>query len=378
MNKEEYQLIEDCKLGDDSAKEFIYKKYAPVMLGVCLRYVNNRMQAEDIVQESFITAFEKINQLKNNSSIEWWLKKIVINNALKFLKNQQYEPDIDDINETTINLDDETGGEGVKDKILNADISQEDMLSVINSLPPGFKTVFNLYVFENYKHQEIAKELGISQGTSKSQLLRARKLIQKRLFELIKEKEKKKKKVFLSSLIITMDNNFEYIDKLAKEKLGNFTKIPLTGTEKIISATSNASKATASLGVKAKLLALVTKKIVLITSVVISTTGITYLIINNNQSDNNDKVITAPAAVKQNNDDNLKIETTGNTENTHQNSQNIQKQITTSKPNQTKQTSNKNTDVTHEVVHVKKIIKVKKKKIIIDTIRKTDTLRIKK
>jgi RNA polymerase sigma-70 factor (ECF subfamily) len=375
MNKKEYQFIENCKLGDDSAKEYIYKRYAPVLLGVCLRYINNRMQAEDIIQESFITAFEKINQLKNNASIEWWLKRIVINNALRFLKSQQYESDINDINEITIDSGSESGG-GAKGEILKADISQEDILLVISSLPTGFKTVFNLYVFENYKHHEIAEKLGISQGTSKSQLLRARKLIQKKLFELIKEREKKKKKkVFLSSSIITMDNNFEYIDKLAKEKLGNFTKVPLTGVEKIISVTSNISQST-TLGIKAKLLTLISKKVILITSVVVSTTGITYLIINNNNPDNDNKVITAPA-VKQNDKGNLKIETVNNNiEDVQKTLQKEQKQITT-KSNKIK-TTNKNTKAHHKTIHIKKVIKVKKQKIIIDTIKKTDTLRIKR
>ena len=224
MEEENYQQIENCKHGDVLAKEWLYKKYAPVLLGICLRYIDDRMLAEDILHESFIVIFSKLYQLKQNTAIEGWMKRIVINSALKYLKSNDILFDINEINEMDIETDDVS----VKEELLRAEnLSQDDMLSVINSLPSGFRTVFNLYVFENCKHDEIAKKLGISVGTSRSQL-RARKLIQKRLHELIemKKKEEKKERVYLSSIFIFMNGDLDYIDKLVFDKLNGYLVTP--------------------------------------------------------------------------------------------------------------------------------------------------------
>ncbi len=368
MEKKEFQLIEKCKTGDASAKEWIYKKYAPIMLGVCLRYVNNKMQAEDILQESFITIFDKIDQLNDNKAFRGWIKRIIINNSLSFLKKQERLLNIDEINENTIDNTNDNEAKDIKERILQINISQDEMLSIINNLPAGFRTVFNLYVFEKYKHNEISEELGISSGTSKSQLLRARKLIQKKLHELVleKEKNKKRKKVILSSFIISMDNDLSYIDKLAHDKLHGYAPIPTHGVESIINAGTHATQSS-FLGMHGKLLTILGKNIITLSSVVIGTAGITYLVLSSNpdkttQIDNANNNIETP--VVNSIDTTIDNDTINNSE-----TEPITVQI---KPEPV---------IVHQkkepvTIHVKKVITIKKEKIITDTIRKTDTLRL--
>ena len=222
-------LIEKCKQDDSSAREWLYNSYAPALYGVCLRYINDRTEAEDILHESFITIFSKIKQLKQDKAIEGWMKKIVVNNSLKHLKKQIKAYNIDEIKEIGIESDHVDKQGDIKEQIMQIEISQKDILAIINNLPAGFRAVFNLYVFENYKHSEIAKVLGISTGTSRSQLQRARKLIQKKLYDWIeqnKTEEKKEKTVWASSIML-MNIDLKYIDQLVYEKLNGYQATPL-------------------------------------------------------------------------------------------------------------------------------------------------------
>ena len=371
MDKKEYQLIEKCKQGNVSAKEWVYNKYAPIMLGVCLRYINDRAEAEDVLHESFIVLFDKIEQLKDNNSFEGWAKRIVINNSLQFLKKQNYDYNIDDVESVVFEQNNESESNSIKDRILNTDIYQEDMLLVINSLPIGFKTVFNLYVFENYKHNEISEKLGISSGTSKSQLLRARKLIQKRLYELVKEKEKsnKKEKVFLSSFIIFMDDDLNYIDKIAHDKLHGFTSVPVNNPGQFINTTSGTTQSSVW-GAQSKILTFVSNKIISLSSIILGAAGISFLVYvnNNNEPKNSDINSELPVVNSYDTiakpDTTIKISILPETKETIKNNKPIQKESKSAKKN-----------IIYDTVHVKKVITVRKRMFIIDTIRKTDTLR---
>jgi RNA polymerase sigma factor (sigma-70 family) len=172
----------------------IYKENAPRMLGICRRYVKSIAVAEDIVQEAFITAIKKEGTYMGLGSFEGWLRRIVINTALGYLrKNREIATDsVPEQIESSIL--DTPADEPVKRIIESADFNEQQLLAVIDRLPDHHRAVFNLYVIDNFKHQQIGKMLNISTGTSKSHLSRARKKVQEALLEMAKEKVKTKKK----------------------------------------------------------------------------------------------------------------------------------------------------------------------------------------
>jgi len=196
-------LIARCKKGDRQAQQIIYEKYSPIMLAICIRYVKDRMLAEDIMQESFMTIFEKVGQFKDLGSFEGWMKKIMVNASLKSIqqssKNKFFDIDeINNVNLSNLQTDDfeiDINYNDPKSVIENTAFSQAEILEVISTLPDGFRIVFNLYAIEGYKHKEIAESLGISISTSKTQLIRARKHLQDKLFKigLTKQKENNNK-----------------------------------------------------------------------------------------------------------------------------------------------------------------------------------------
>ncbi len=195
----EYQIIRGCKNKRKRAQKALYTKYAGIMRGVCLRYANSLAEAEDIMQEGFIKVFIHIDQYQAKGSFEGWIKRIMINTAITYrkkAKKHQYHFDIDEIQESTIKETDEgieiNEHTDKKTAILNTDFSQEEIMNIINQLPDGYKMVFNLYAIENFKHKEIAELLNIDISTSKSQLARARKLIQKKMMQIIQQKNKQK------------------------------------------------------------------------------------------------------------------------------------------------------------------------------------------
>lgn len=145
MKADNYQLIERCKSGDIQAREWLYKNYAPLLLVVCLRYVANRTVAEDILHESFITIFSKIGQLKNHAAVAGWMKRIVVNNALKYLNKQNVTYDINEVKEADVRNPDDNELNDIKEQILQSDISQEDLFEIINNLPLGYR--FCSYAF---------------------------------------------------------------------------------------------------------------------------------------------------------------------------------------------------------------------------------------
>lgn len=189
------EIIRQCKKGDKKAQEYIFKKYSPVLFGICLRYMKNRMRADDVMQDAFVTIFTKITQFKNAGSFEGWLKRIAVNTALMQLRKDKKKlasEFIENVEQAKSDQDKVLNVKDVKSVIENANFSQTEIFNTLAELPEGFRTVFNLYVIDELKHKEIAKELNISVGTSKSQLMRGRKKFEELLYKkaLIKLRKK--------------------------------------------------------------------------------------------------------------------------------------------------------------------------------------------
>ena len=178
------KLFELCKKGDRAAQEKLFRLYSPLMLGICLRYAKNRHEAEDVMQEGFIKIFSNIENFRGEGSFEGWMKRIIVNTSLNHYykaKKTISDKNFDDIRETEIaSLDND---------LPKIRFSQDEMLDAIRQLPNGYKQIFNLYIFEKYKHREIAELLNISVNTSKSQLSKARVFLKNILLKLEKEKK---------------------------------------------------------------------------------------------------------------------------------------------------------------------------------------------
>jgi RNA polymerase sigma factor (sigma-70 family) len=186
LYNQEAQLIKALKRADPKAQRQVYDKYASRMLGVCMRYVGNQMTAEDILVEGFIKVFDKIEQFKSEGSFEGWIRRIMVNEALGHLRQRKRLLEDAILDEAQEVADSNT----LADQSLEAN----EMMEMIETLPTGYRTVFNLYAIEGYAHAEIADMLGITESTSKSQLHRARALLQQLLTNW--ENEYKKKTVY--------------------------------------------------------------------------------------------------------------------------------------------------------------------------------------
>lgn len=164
------QLIEQCKKNDVKAQCQIYKLFASKLFSICLKYSRNNAEAEDNLQDAFVTIFKKISQFKNIGSFEGWMKRIAINTALQRYRSKGV---FDIVNENQI-----------EDESLEIDediISIDFLLKIIQELPDRYRLVFNLYVLDDYSHKEIAEMLMISTGTSKSNLARARMILKEKI-----------------------------------------------------------------------------------------------------------------------------------------------------------------------------------------------------
>ncbi|MEN9973606.1 MAG: hypothetical protein RIS20_1953 [Bacteroidota bacterium] len=166
-------LIDRCIQRDEKARKELYDLFSAQMFNVCLRYAKNRSQAEDIFQDSFIKVFENLPKLSNKNQFPGWIKRVFINTAIDNIRtNNKYES-----NEHLHVIDHFSD---VEPTILD-DMSHRDLLNLVQNLPPRAKIVFNLYVIEGYSHKEIAEELGISVGTSKSHLFDAKNILKNKL-----------------------------------------------------------------------------------------------------------------------------------------------------------------------------------------------------
>jgi len=166
-------LITECAAGKSSAQAHLYGLFAPKMFGVCLRYAKDQTEAEDSLQEGFIKVFEKIDTFRHEGSFEGWMRRIMVNVSLAKYRRQNKIYPVDDLSNY-----DSAEEEGSVDGV---EISSADLLRLIRELPPRYRMVFNLYVFESMNHKEIAAELSISEGTSKSNLARARMILKGRI-----------------------------------------------------------------------------------------------------------------------------------------------------------------------------------------------------
>ncbi len=163
------QLVKDCLKGRPAAQKQLYDVFSESMLGVCYRYTKSLTDAEDVLQEGFIKVFQNIHQYKFEGELGGWIRRIMVNTALNFLKKQsryQYDEMGDDGQYTIAATDD-------PEMVLKA----KDIAMLIRKLPTGYRTIFNLHAIEGFTHVEIAKMLGISEGTSRSQYARARNLL---------------------------------------------------------------------------------------------------------------------------------------------------------------------------------------------------------
>jgi RNA polymerase sigma factor (sigma-70 family) len=173
----ETELIEGCRKNERTAQKALYEQMAGKMFAICCRYVKDRMEAEDVLVTSFTKVFDRINQFKAEGSFEGWVRRIVVNEALTYLRKNKSM-----YLETDLEAADREPDLGTLDRQLEAD----DLLKMVAELPAGYKIVFNLYAIDGYSHKEIAGQLGISENTSKSQLSRARTFLQNRLLEMEK------------------------------------------------------------------------------------------------------------------------------------------------------------------------------------------------
>ena len=169
--KNEKQLIKKATVGNREAQKRIYEKHAPKMLGVCRQYIKDLQFAEDVMLGGFLKVFKKLDSFRFNGSFEGWIRRIMIRESISYVRKQQfvvYDDELYERNEAETN-------------IISTDMDIEHLQMLIDALPEGYKMVFVLYVVEGYKHQEIADVLQISLSTSKSQLYKARKMLQEKL-----------------------------------------------------------------------------------------------------------------------------------------------------------------------------------------------------
>lgn len=161
------ELIHKCKINDTKAQSELYKLFSSKLFSVCLKYSRNYVEAEDNLQDAFVTIFKKIEQYKNKGSFEGWLKRVTINTALQRYRSQGVFDIVNEglIEDETVVIEDDN------------DISIEYLLKIIQELPDRYRLVFNLYVLDGYSHKDIADLLKINTGTSKSNLARARQIL---------------------------------------------------------------------------------------------------------------------------------------------------------------------------------------------------------
>ena len=166
-------LVKGCIDRDRNSQAMLYKHYCAKMFAVCLRYSRNREEAEDTLQEGFVKVFEHIGHFKNQGSLEGWIRRIMVNTAI-----QKYRKHANRLTDVSIDADDLNHSYAEN---ASADLGAKELIALIQKLPPRCQLVFNLYVMEGYNHREIAGQLGISEGTSKSNLHDARMALQKAL-----------------------------------------------------------------------------------------------------------------------------------------------------------------------------------------------------
>jgi RNA polymerase sigma-70 factor (ECF subfamily) len=165
-------------------QEELYKKFSPKMYAVCLRYAGNADDAQDILQDGFVKVYKNLSRFRGDGSFEGWIRRILVNTAIEHLRRKTYLKPIAEKEENTISYKETT--------VLDS-LGEKDILKLISQLSPGYRTVFNLYVVEGYTHKEVGDILGIGEGTSKSQLARAKMILQEMVVKFLDERNRKQK-----------------------------------------------------------------------------------------------------------------------------------------------------------------------------------------
>lgn len=166
-------VIQQCIAGNRASQELLYKKFSPRMFAICLRYANDKQSAEDILQEGFIKVFNNLDKFRADGSFEGWIKRIFVNTSIEYYRKSIVAKRYVEIEKV---YNHQSKEESAVSKLM-----KKDLMSMVQRLPVGYRTVFNLYAIEGYTHREICKLLEISEGTSKSQLARARAMLQRML-----------------------------------------------------------------------------------------------------------------------------------------------------------------------------------------------------
>jgi RNA polymerase sigma factor (sigma-70 family) len=170
---DDYTLVTECVKSNPRAQQALFERFAPKMFTVCLRYAKNKEQAEDILQDGFVKVFAKITAFKMEGSLEGWIRRVMVNTAL-----DQIRKNVKSLGE--ISTDDVAYKLDSNDFIAE-NLMAEDLMKLIQSMPEGYKVVFNMFAIEGYSHAEIAEQLGVTESTSKSQYSRARAYLRERI-----------------------------------------------------------------------------------------------------------------------------------------------------------------------------------------------------
>jgi len=180
------KIINGCISGKRRAFEQLYKKYAPPMLGICMRYCRSFAEAEDVLQDGFIKIYSNIKKFRRQGSFEGWIKRIMINTAIDNYQaslKYYFHQNIEELDERTI-LDDSDNELPV---FKETNVTKEKLMTLVQNLPEGYRMVFNMFAIDGMSHKDIAALLNISESTSKTQLLKARKKLKTEVRELIAE-----------------------------------------------------------------------------------------------------------------------------------------------------------------------------------------------
>jgi RNA polymerase sigma-70 factor (ECF subfamily) len=177
----EENILEGCISGKREFQELLYKKHSGKMFALCLRYVRNREEAEDVLQDGFVTVFKNIKNFRRDGSFEGWIRRIIVNTALMHLRSRKKEMNFSDIDEVGNKFHPESHFD------VSSQINANELLRMLDKLPEGYRMVFNLFAIEGYSHKEIGELLGINEGTSKSQLSKARNYLQDSLQKIMSE-----------------------------------------------------------------------------------------------------------------------------------------------------------------------------------------------
>ncbi|WOC40078.1 sigma-70 family RNA polymerase sigma factor [Polaribacter sp. HL-MS24] len=173
LHTHQTSLIQKAIKNDREAQQYLFDQYAPKMLGVCRQYVKDMHHAEDLLLQGFLKVFTNLHTFKNEGSFEGWIRRIMVNTCISHLRKK---------NLIDVSEEDRIFNDASTQSLENTSVA--DIQKIIDALPDGYKMVFNLFAIEGYKHSEIALKLGISESTSKSQLFKARKLLQQNYYTM--------------------------------------------------------------------------------------------------------------------------------------------------------------------------------------------------